>query len=151
MRWKHRLTFSWCESWGAGQEELAMGAIATGNVVVVNDEVIDALKISIEELRAEVENESRELERRETIYRGGKPIAEVKGKTVILVDDGLATGSTMRAAIAALRQQKPAKIVVAVPVGSSSTCAEFEQIADRCVCAIAPEQVPFRRLLVRGF
>ena len=122
-----------------GQEELAMGAIASGDVVVVNDEVIEALKISPEELKAEVENESRELERREAIYRGGRPLAAVKGKTVILIDDGLATGSTMRAAVAALRRQEPAQIVVAVPVGASSTCAEFEGIADRCVCAIAPE------------
>jgi putative phosphoribosyl transferase len=122
-----------------GQEELAMGAIASGGVVVVNEEVIDALEISHEELRAEVEAESQELERREVIYRGGRPLEPVKGKTVILIDDGLATGSTMRAAIAALRRNDPAEIVVAVPVGASSTCAEFEGIADRCVCAIAPE------------
>ena len=124
-----------------GQEELAMGAIASGDVVVVNEEVIDALKISPEELKAEVENESRELVRREAIYRGGRPLQEIKGKTVILVDDGLATGSTMRAAVAALRRQEPAQIVVAVPVGASSTCAELGAVADRCVCAIAPEQL----------
>ncbi len=124
-----------------GQEELAMGAIASGNVVVVNEEVIDALKISREELKAEVENESRELVRREEIYRGGRPLQEIKGKTVILVDDGLATGSTMRAAVAALRRQEPAQIVVAVPVGASSTCAELGAVADRCVCAIALEQL----------
>jgi putative phosphoribosyl transferase len=122
------------------QEELAMGAIASGDVVVLNDEVIDALKISPDELKAEIENEGRELERRAAIYRGGRPLTAVKGKIVILVDDGLATGSTMRAAVAALRQQGPAQIVVAVPVGASSTCAEFEGIADRCVCAIAPDQ-----------
>jgi len=122
-----------------GQEELAMGAIASGDVVVVNDEVIDALKISVEELRAEVEKERRDLDRREAIYRSGRPLIDIKGKTVILIDDGLATGSTMRAAVAALRRQKPARIVVAVPVGASSTCAEFDRIADECVCAIAPE------------
>ncbi len=122
-----------------GHEELAMGAIASGGVVVINDEVIDALKISQEELHAEVESERRELERRETVYRGGRPLAPVKGKTVILIDDGLATGSTMRAALAALRKYEPAQVVVAVPVGASSTCAEFEAIAHRCVCAIAPE------------
>jgi putative phosphoribosyl transferase len=122
-----------------GQEELAMGAIASGDVVVVNDEVIDALKISLEELRAEVEKERQELDRREAIYRGGRTLIDVRGKTVILIDDGLATGSTMRAAVAALRRQEPARIVVAVPVGASSTCAEFEEIADQCVCAIAPE------------
>jgi putative phosphoribosyl transferase len=123
-----------------GQEELAMGAIASGDVVVLNDEVIEALKISPDELKAEIENEGRELERRESIYRGGRALAAVKGKIVILVDDGLATGSTMRAAVAALRRQGPAQIVVAVPVGASSTCAEFEEIADRCICAIAPDQ-----------
>ncbi len=124
-----------------GQEELAMGAIASGNVVVVNEEVIDALKISREELNAEVENESRELFRREEIYRGGRPLQEIKGKTVILVDDGLATGSTMRAAVAALRRQEPAQIVVAVPVGASSTCTELGAVADRCICAIALEEL----------
>jgi putative phosphoribosyl transferase len=122
-----------------GQEELAMGAIASGGVVVVNEEVIDALEISHEDLRAEVETESRELERRETIYRGGRPLTPVRGKTVILIDDGLATGSTMRAAVAALRRHEPSQVVVAVPVGASSTCAEFEGIADRCICAITPE------------
>jgi putative phosphoribosyl transferase len=122
-----------------GQEELAMGAIASGGIVVVNDEVIDALGISPEELKAEVETESQELERREAIYRGGNPLALVKGKTVILIDDGLATGSTMRAALAALKQYEPAQVVVAVPVGASSTCAELDGIADRCICAISPE------------
>ena len=102
-----------------GQEELAMGAIASGDVVVVNDEVIDALKISVEELRAEVEKERQELDRREAIYRGGRALIDVKGKTVILIDDGLATGSTMRAAVAALRRHAPSQVVVAVPVGAS--------------------------------
>jgi putative phosphoribosyl transferase len=122
-----------------GQEELAMGAIASGGVVVVNDEVIDALGISREELNAEVETETRELERREAMYRGGHPLAPLKGKTVILIDDGLATGSTMRAALAAVKRFEPSQVVVAVPVGASSTCAELEAIADRCVCAISPE------------
>jgi putative phosphoribosyl transferase len=122
-----------------GQEELAMGAIASGGVVVVNDEVIDALGISQAELRAEVETESHELERREAIYRAGRPLVPVKGKTVILIDDGLATGSTMRAALAALKRYEPSQVVVAVPVGASSTCAEFEGIADRCVCTISPD------------
>jgi putative phosphoribosyl transferase len=124
-----------------GQEELAMGAIGSGGVVVVNDEVIDALEISREALEAEVETEGRELARREEIYRGGRPLTPVQRKTVILVDDGLATGSTMRAAVAALRRQEPAQIVVAVPVGARSTCAEFEGIADRCVCVVAPENL----------
>jgi putative phosphoribosyl transferase len=122
-----------------GQEELAMGAIATGDIVVVNDEVVEALKISPEALQAEVDYERRELERREVIYRGGRPPLDLKAKTAILIDDGLATGSTMRAAVAALRQKEPARIVVAVPIGAASTCAEFETIADECVCAVAPE------------
>jgi putative phosphoribosyl transferase len=122
-----------------GHEELAMGAIASGDVVVVNDEVVDALRISRATVMAEAEHERDELTRREAIYRGGRSLVDVSGKTVILIDDGLATGSTMRAAVTALRQQKPARIVVAVPVGAASTCEEFESIADECVCAIAPD------------
>jgi putative phosphoribosyl transferase len=122
-----------------GHEELAMGAIASGGVVVVNDEVVQALKIAPDTVSAEVESEREELTRREAIYRGGRPPLDVHGKTVILIDDGLATGSTMRAAVTALRQKKPARIVVAVPVGAASTCAEFQEIADECVCVIAPE------------
>ena len=122
-----------------GHEELAMGAIASGGVVVVNNEVVRALKISSDTVTAEVESERAELTRREAIYRGGRHSLDVRGKIVILVDDGLATGSTMRAAVAALRQKEPARIVVAVPVGAAATCAEFQSIADECVCAIAPE------------
>jgi putative phosphoribosyl transferase len=122
-----------------GHEELAMGAIASGGVVVVNDEVVRALRISSDTVMAEVESERAELTRREAIYRNGRPPLDVRGKTVILIDDGLATGSTMRAAVTALRQKEPARIVVAVPVGAASTCAEFQSIADECVCAIAPE------------
>ena len=85
-----------------------------------------ALKISPDEVKAEVESEREELTRREAIYRGGRPPLDVRGKTVILIDDGLATGSTMRAAVAALRRQEPARIVVAVPVGAASTCAELQ-------------------------
>jgi putative phosphoribosyl transferase len=122
-----------------GQEELAMGAIASGDIVVINDEVVQALKISPEVVEDEVENERRELTRREVIYRGGRPPLDVYGKIVILIDDGLATGSTMRAAIEALREQSPVRIVVAVPIGAASTCAEFERIADECICAVTPE------------
>ena len=122
-----------------GQEELAMGAIASGDVVVINDEVVQALKISPELVEAEVERERRELARREAIYRGGRPPLDVEGRTVILIDDGLATGSTMRAAVAALRRQEPARIVVAVPIGAASTCAELQEIADECICVMAPE------------
>ncbi len=122
-----------------GHEELAMGAIASGDVVVVNDEVVRALRISPATVMAEVESERAELTRREAIYRNGRPPLDVRGKIVILIDDGLATGSTMRAAVTALRQKEPARIVVAVPVGAASTCAELQSIADECVCAIAPE------------
>ncbi len=131
--------FPGAETRRPGQEELAMGAIASGGVVVVNDEVDRRARISREELKAEVENETRELERREVMYRGGHPLAPIEGKTVILIDDGLATGSTMRAALAAVKRSEPSQVVVAVPVGASSTCAELEAIADRCVCAISPE------------
>ena len=122
-----------------GQEELAMGAIASGGVVVINDEVVEVLKIAPATVKAEVDSERHELARREAIYRGGRPPLDVEGKTVILIDDGLATGSTMRAAVAALRRHEPARIVVAVPIGASSTCEEFRAIADECICAIAPE------------
>ena len=122
-----------------GQEELAMGAIASGDVVVINDDVVTALKISREAIAAAVEHERQELARREAIYRDDRPPLDVEDKTVILIDDGLATGSTMCAAVAALRNQNPARIVVAVPIGAASTCAELRSIADDCVCAIAPE------------
>ncbi len=122
-----------------GQEELAMGAIASGDIVVVNEEVVQALKINPRLVEAEVERERRELARREAIYHGARPTLDVKGKIVVLVDDGLATGSTMRAAVTALRRQDPARIVVAVPIGAASTCAELREIADECVCAFAPE------------
>jgi putative phosphoribosyl transferase len=122
-----------------GQEELAMGAIASGGVVVINSEVVEALRISARTVQEEVEYERQELARREAIYRGGRPALDVRGKTVILIDDGLATGSTMRAAVVALRGQQPARIVVAVPIGAASTCDELRAIADECICAVAPE------------
>jgi predicted phosphoribosyltransferase len=125
-----------------GREELAMGAIASGGLVVINDDVVDALKITREEIAAEVVHERAELDRREALYRGDRPRLDLTGKVAILVDDGLATGSTMRAAVDAARQDKPARIVVAVPAGSPSTCEIFDRIADDCVCAITPE--PFR-------
>jgi predicted phosphoribosyltransferase len=125
-----------------GHEELAMGAIATGGVRVLNDEVVAALEIPeqvIDEVAAE---EQRELERRGCLYRGDRPPLPVRDRTVILVDDGLATGSTMRAAVAALRRQGPRRIVVAVPVGAHDTCAELADEADEVVCARTPR--PFR-------
>lgn len=122
-----------------GHEELAMGAIASGGVVVVHDDVVKALKISADALLDEIETQRQELARREAIYRGDRPALDVDGKTVILIDDGMATGSSMRAAVTALRRKDPARIVVAVPVGAASTCAELEAIADECVCVVAPE------------
>jgi predicted phosphoribosyltransferase len=122
-----------------GHEELAMGAIATGGVRVLNDEVVNYLRVPGEVIDAVAMNELRELERRERAYRGNRPAPDVKGKTVILVDDGLATGSTMRAAAAALRQQRPARIVVAVPVSAVQTCNEYKMGVDEIVCAVMPE------------
>jgi predicted phosphoribosyltransferase len=123
-----------------GREELAMGAIASGGVRVVNEGVVRELGISPEAMADATEDEMRELERRERAYRDDRPPPAVRGKTVILVDDGLATGSTMRAAVAALRRLEPARVVVAVPVGAPTTCAEFEGVADEVVCAAEPER-----------
>ena len=122
-----------------GHEELAMGAIASGGVRVVDPEVIRAADVTPEELETVTTAERQELERRETRYRGGRPPASATGRTVILVDNGLATGATMRAAIAALRDQHPARIVVAVPVAPPQTCAEFRAVANDVVCASTPE------------
>jgi putative phosphoribosyl transferase len=125
-----------------GHEELAMGAIATGGVRVLNEDTVRYLSIPGEVIDAVAADEQRELERRERLYRGEHPAPDVRGKTVILVDDGLATGSTMRAAASALRQQKPARIVVGVPVSAPATCDEFRDVVDEIVCAVTPE--PFQ-------
>ncbi len=122
-----------------GQEELAMGAIATGGVRIVNRDVVDALHIPPHVVDRAAAEEARELERRQQSYRGERPEPRVEGQTVILVDDGLATGSTMRAAVAALRQQAPARIVIAVPVAAPSTCQELRQEVDELVCFATPE------------
>jgi len=122
-----------------GHEELAMGAIATGGVRVLNDDLVEYLLIPAAVIESVAADELRELERRERAYRGNRPEPAVHGKTVILVDDGLATGSTMRAAAAALRQQDPARIVVAVPVSAPQTCNEYRMGVDEIVCAITPE------------
>lgn len=125
-----------------GHEELAMGAIATGGVRILNTSVVGQLGISQDTVNAVAAEELRELERRERVYRGDRAAPEVRGRTVILVDDGLATGSTMRAALTALRRQKPERLIVAVPVGAPETCAEFQEEADEVVCAQTPR--PFR-------
>jgi putative phosphoribosyl transferase len=120
------------------QKELAMGAIASGGVLVRNEDVVRYLSISDEVIDSVAASEQRELERRERAYRDAQPPLEVKGRIVILVDDGLATGSTMRAAVAALRQQEPKRIVVAVPVAAPETCAELRAEVDEVVCAATP-------------
>jgi predicted phosphoribosyltransferase len=122
-----------------GHEELAMGAIATGGVRVVNQQLVQALGISPAAVEAVVAREQQELERRERAYRDDRPPPDVRGRTCILVDDGLATGSTMRAAVAALRCESAASIVVAVPVAPLETCEELQADADRIVCALTPE------------
>ena len=122
-----------------GNEELAMGAIASGGVRVRNPELLSTLHVPEGVLEAVAAREQRELERRERAYRGGRPAPDVRGRTVILIDDGLATGSTMRAAVAALRRQGPARIVVAVPVGAADVCADFQREADEAICARTPE------------
>jgi putative phosphoribosyl transferase len=122
-----------------GREELAMGAMATGGVRVLNDDVVRTLGIADDVIDAVAEKEERELARRERAYRDDRPPPDVRGKIVLLVDDGLATGSTMRAAVAALRRQGPARIVVAVPVGAAETCAEMAEEADEAVCARTPD------------
>ena len=122
-----------------GHEELAMGAIASGGVRVLNEDVVNYLSIPDRVIEKVAADELRELERRERAYRGDRRAPDVKDKTVILIDDGLATGSTMRAAAAALREQKPERIVVAVPVAAPQTCDEFKTEVDEIVCAVTPE------------
>jgi predicted phosphoribosyltransferase len=122
-----------------GHEELAMGAIATGGVLVRNEDVIRMAKVSDATLRRVAESELQELERRERRYRGDRPPPDVAGRTVILVDDGLATGSTMRAAVEAVRQQRPKRVVIAVPIAAPETCDSLQDEADDVVCAITPE------------
>ncbi len=121
-----------------GHEEFAVGALASGGRIVLNDDVVRGLGVTPAQLRAIAEREGRELERREATYRGGRPPLEVTGKTVILVDDGLATGASMRAAVMALRDSSPAQIVVAVPAAPESTCREFAGLVDDMVCASMP-------------
>lgn len=125
-----------------GREELAIGAVASGGVRVINQEVVDLLGIPSVTVEAVSLRERMELSRREEIYRGGRRPLPVRGRTVILVDDGLATGSSMRAAVLALRQQSPARTVVAVPIASVAACDEFRREVDEIFCGLTPE--PFR-------
>ena len=121
-----------------GHEEFAVGALASGGRVVVNDDVVRALRVTPQQLREAAEREGRELQRREAAYRGGRAPLELAGRTVILVDDGLATGASMFAAVQALRDMSPAEIVVAVPAAPESTCREFAGLVDDVVCASMP-------------
>jgi putative phosphoribosyl transferase len=122
-----------------GQEELAMGAIASGGVRIVNEDLVNYLGIPDEVIEGIAAVEQRELERRELAYRDKRPRPDVKDRVAILIDDGLATGSTMRAAAESLRRQEPRQIVVAVPVSSPETCEEFRSEVDEIVCAVTPE------------
>jgi putative phosphoribosyl transferase len=116
-----------------------MGAISSGGVRVLNDDIIHSLEIPPEVIEEVTAEEWHELERRERLYRDDRPPPEVRGRIAILIDDGLATGSTMRAAVAGLRRQRPGRIVVAVPVGAVETCAELREAADEVVCARNPD------------
>jgi predicted phosphoribosyltransferase len=122
-----------------GQEEFAMGAVATGGIRVLNTPLVRGLGLPETVIHAVAAKEEQELARRERLYRGDRPPPDVRGRTVILVDDGLATGATMLAAIKALRQQQPARIVVAVPIAAPETCEMLKTEVEEVVCAATPE------------
>lgn len=122
-----------------GHRELAMGAIASGNVRVTNKDVIQSLGISQDAIDAVAEEEREELERREQMYRDGKDGLNLRNKTIVLVDDGLATGATMRAAILGVKAQHPKELIVAVPVAAPSTCENLEPLVDQIICVETPE------------
>ncbi len=122
-----------------GQEELAMGALASGGVRVFNEDLLARLGVSAATVDAVAAKEQEELERRERAYRGTRPPLPVAGRTVILADDGLATGASMRAAAVALAKLSPERIVAAVPVGAADVCARLREVADEVVCAETPE------------
>ncbi len=123
-----------------GQEELAMGAIASGGVNVFNERVVQTLGLSREMIDKVTAQEQREVERRERLYRGDRPAYKVRGRTIILVDDGIATGATMLAAVAAIRQLQPRHIIIAVPVAALATCQEFAAEVDKLVCISQPKE-----------
>jgi predicted phosphoribosyltransferase len=125
-----------------GHPELAMGAIASGGVRVLNEDVLESITVPQAAIDAVTRTEQLELERRERAYRDGRPPVPIDERVVIIVDDGLATGSTMRAAVLAVRRLHPARVVVAVPVGAWETCEDLRAVADEVVCAFTPD--PFR-------
>jgi predicted phosphoribosyltransferase len=122
-----------------GHQELGMGAIATGGLRILNDGIIRELGISQRTIDIVSETEGRELQRREWMYRGDRPALPFKNRTIIIVDDGLATGSTMKAAVRAIRQENPAKLIVAVPTAPHKTCEELREVADEVICAVTPD------------
>lgn len=122
-----------------GHEEFAMGAIASGGVEMLDENLIRELQIPRSQIERALARERLELDRREQAYRGGRPSVEVRGRTVLLVDDGLATGASMMAAVSALRRRDPRAIVVAAPVASTSACADLRRVANGCVCVATPE------------
>ena len=134
-----------------GHRELAMGAIASGGVRVLNDDVVGWYRVPRDVIDAVAREEAAELRRREDAYREGRPPVELRGRIVLQIDDGLATGSTMKAAVEAVRAHGPARLVVAVPVGAPETCRAFEAIADEVACVRMPEQFAAVGLWYRDF
>ncbi len=121
------------------QEELAMGAIASGGVRILNEDLFRVLQLPASVIEEVTMKERQELARRERLYRGDKPFPNLKGRAVIVIDDGIATGSSMRAAVVALRQHQPERIIVATPVGAISTCNNLGKIANEVICLLTPE------------
>ena len=122
-----------------GHEELGMGAIATGGIRILHEGIIREFGISPNTIDKVITNEQKKIERRERLYRGERPPPAIRDHVLIIVDDGLATGSTMKAAVAALRQQQPARLIVAVPTAPAETCADLKETADEVVCPLTPE------------
>jgi predicted phosphoribosyltransferase len=134
-----------------GHRELAMGAIASGGVRVLNEEVVGWFRLGPDVIEQVTAEEQRELERRELVYREGRAAQPLAGRVVILVDDGLATGSTMKAAVQAVRLHEPARVIAAVPVGAADTCSELRHFADEVTCARTPEPFSAVGLWYRDF
>lgn len=121
------------------QPELAMGAVAEGGMLLLNDAVVNYLSVSKEFIEETAREQMVEVERRQKLYRGDRAMAKIAGRTVIVVDDGLATGATMKVAVRALKRKEPSKLVIAVPLGAASTCSELKNEADELICLMTPE------------